>query len=669
MEQSLQTVLDFVLREQGWEPSPNLTRLASHLPPITCAGLELHLGQDKRIDLQQRVKTPLEWQRLQRFLRTTRIPDQHPSWMFLARFCGQCDAREIASELWLELDDDPAQSLPPLSLFARLAEGDCVNGSAEAAILRFLSACGVELSRSAYDAIKRCLAGCPEGAGVPFVGMMFGRMRTPLCLVIDKIPATGFGDFLEQAGLGHRATMVQRQVDALFVDADRIRLILTITDHLEDVLGLECFVGDPTVREPRWSQLFDHLARTGLCTPDAHRRLLSWPKQILPHQAQQDWPGILIAQSLGEGPENLSWIDCRISHVKLSLRGDGCRAAKVYIGFRQETCSLKKPSEDPKQFASSPQQVVPRDEMIRRAADALLQARTQAGWWLDYSGFSEGISDEWVTAYVANACCETGIPQLQAAAIRAWSLLSGRSRDGWGWNFVQPADADSTAWALRLAHALGRLHDPRAQQGLGFLKRHIGADGSAATYLEDSHATDFPDLAINPAWHHAHLCVTAALAGLAPVAEMPRAYLQKNQAEDGAWRGYWWADDAYATATAALALSASADPAAAKSVMRAAHYAHKRLEHDQALSENPFVLALLLRTALLLDGADARLLQQRCSILAASCHPNGMWPGSATLRIPSGKGASKDAMDQNGIFTTATVLVTLTSLRKAGVLP
>ncbi len=275
MEPSLQPALDFILREQGWEPSPHLTRLASHLPPIPCAGLELHLGQDNRIDLQQRVKTPLEWQRLQRFLRTTRIPDQHPSWTHLARFCSQRDAREMASELWLELDDDPAQSLPPLSLFARLAEGDCVNDSAEAAILRFLSACGVELSLSAHDALKRCLAACPEGVGVPFVGIMFGRTRTPLCLVMDKIPATGFGEFLEQAGLGHRATMVQRQVDALFVDADRIRLILTIADHLEDVLGLECFVGDPTVREPRWSQLFDHLARTGLCTPDAHRRLLS----------------------------------------------------------------------------------------------------------------------------------------------------------------------------------------------------------------------------------------------------------------------------------------------------------------------------------------------------------------------------------------------------------
>jgi hypothetical protein len=248
-------------------------------------------------------------------------------------------------------------------------------------------------------------------------------------------------------------------------------------------------------------------------------------------------------------------------------------------------------------------------------------------------------------------------------------LLSKRPRDGWGWNFVQPADADSTAWALRLAQSLDRLEEPRARIASRFLERHIAADGGVATYLPDSHGERFPALDINPGWHSTHLCVTAAVAGLASQADAPVACLLRSQEADGTWRGYWWADPAYATAIATAALARTTEPDALAATSRAADWAYSRLAEDTSLCNEPFILALLLRMALNTSAPpDAALLRRMASALAATQQHDGLWPGSARLLFPNGAGGLVEAVDRHGIFTTATVVAALTAIRSAGYL-
>jgi hypothetical protein len=661
---SLQPILDFVLNERGWTPSPRLSAIASMLPPVPCAGFEFDLGGNGRVDLQQRIRGEAELSRLRHFLRSRLSPAADDAWAALTRFCQHEHTAEIAEELWLELDDAPAQT-PPLSIFAKLPETVRANRSAEvgeAAILRLLHAFGSALSESTAHALRTCLRACRDGAGISHLGMMLGRAQAPLRLNIESIPADDFGGFLDRVGLGHLAARVQTRVDVLFVYADRIRLALTLTERLEENIGLECFVGEPWYNDARIQPLFTQLPGGDQGTHELRHRLLAWPASLLPHQVREGWPGVLIAQALGEGPEQLSWLDCRISHVKLNVNGDADENAKAYVGFMQARPAPPAPKTTPLPTADG-------GDVLQRGCDALLRARTQAGWWLDYPGFTEGTADEWVTAYVAHAGLETGDPRLRAAAERAWSLLSARPRDGWGWNFVQPADADSTACALRLAQSLGRLDEPRAQLASAFLARHIAADGGVATYLPESHRTRFPDLDINPGWHHAHLCVTATVAGLAPLAGTPRTCLLREQQADGTWQGYWWADPAYATATATAALSGATDPAAHAATVSAARWAQTRLANDTSLHNDPFVLALLLRTALHAPTPDAILLRQAAHDLSAQQHRDGLWPGSARLRIPNGAGQLIAATDRYGIFTTATVLAALTSMDNAGYLP
>lgn len=660
---SLQPILDFVLSERGWSPPPRLSAIAALLPPVPCAGFEFDLGPSDRVDLQQRIKGAAELGRLRHFLRARPASAADDAWAALTRFCQHEHAAEIAEELWLELDDAPAKT-PPLSIFAKLPETIRTSHSAEVsetAILRLLHAFGTTPSDSTTDTLRTCLRACRDGAGLSYLGMMLGRAQAPLRLIIESIPADDFGGFLERAGLGHLAARVQARVDALFVYADRIRLALTLTERLEENVGLECFVGESWQNDARIQPLFEQLPNSAQGAHELRRQLLAWPASLLPHQVREGWPGVLIAQALGEGTAQLSWLDCRISHVKLSVNGNTDETAKAYVGFLQV-----RPPAPAQETNAVPRGPMTDGDVLERGCDALLRARTQAGWWLDYPGFTEGTADEWVTAYVACACLETGDPRLRAAAERAWSLLSARPRDGWGWNLVQPADADSTAWALRLAQSLGRLEEPRARLASTFLARHIAADGGVATYLPESHRARFPDLDINPGWHHAHLCVTAAVAGLAPLAEAALACLLREQQADGTWQGYWWANPAYATAIATAALSGATEPAARAATTRAARWAQTRLADDTDLRNDPFAMALLLRTALHAPAPDVALLQQAAHDLVAQQHRDGLWPGSARLHIPNSAGQLIEAMDRDGIFTTATVLAALAAVRNVG---
>lgn len=665
---SLQPILDFVMSERGWAPSSRLSALSSLLPPVPCAGFEFDLEHPGRVDLQQRIRGPGELERLRHFLGKRPSSGQNDVWAALGRFCHHEHIEEIAEELWLELDDTPGQA-PPLSIFAKLPEAIRANRSAEVsetAIMAILDAFGVILPDGNAQTLHTCLQACRDGAGVSHLGIMLGREQAPLRLVIESIPAADFGDFLCRIGLEHLAARVQACVDDLFVFADRIRLALTLNERLDETVGLECFLGEPSENDARMGPLFDQLPGSSDHTEELRRRLLAWPALLLPHRVREGWPGVLIAQALGERPEQLSWLDCRISHLKLNLNAGPDGHAKAYVGFLQTRSSIIPARER----NAAPHAPATDDDALERGCDALLHARTQAGWWLDYPGLAEGTADEWVTAYVANACLETGDSRLHAAAERAWALLSKRPREGWGWNFVQPADADSTAWALRLAQSLGHLKEPRARIASRFLERHIAIEGGVATYLPDSHRERFPDLDINPGWHSIHLCVTGAVAGLASLADAPIACLLSSQEANGTWRRYWWADPAYATAIATAALSHATGTSVLAATSRAADWAHSRLAEDASLRNDPFILALLLRTVLNTPTPpDAALLQRRVCELAATQQYNGLWPGSARLLIPNGRSELVEAVDRHGIFTTATVVATLTAVRNAGYVP
>lgn len=646
--QSLAPILRFVLDERGWPCPDRLTELATQLPAVATAGLEVSLGSEGAIDLQQRVQTEDEIARLKRWLAHT-MP-KGAGWERLTAaldpIAGDVD------EIWLELDAPTADGSDdaPLSVFVRLRDPGA------AAIARVLAAFDMQFEPARQEALARCLNACGPAVRLSYLGLMLGRSGAPLRLIIENVAPQDARALLDRSGWPGPVDTASDWIDRLFVHADRIRLALTLADTLTPDIGLECFVGDPTANDPRWRCLFDLLVEDGLCTPARRDQLLAWPAVLTPLSAQH-WPEVLITDALLRTAPGVRWLDCRISHAKVTLAPGQPPRAKGYFGVIEV--------QNPPAADSRPQPRIGAGNVaaaVNAATDFLIGARTQAGWWLDYDGFSEGPADEWVSAYVAHALHDSDRADAREAALRGWHLLRARARSGWGWNFLQPADADSTIWGLRLAAALGHSATHEAREATAFLRQHLDDNGGIATYRRAIYAHWSAGKAVNPEWYDAHTCVTAAAAHVPGLGPGPLAYLRDIQQADGGWRGYWWQSDHYTIGLAPEALAATGDADDADRVTRAAAATRAWLERNggpESLCERPFDAAWALRTLLLrpMDGWEpiARLADR----IQRVQHEDGSWPPSAALAIPNRQGDIVPAIDNRRCFTTATVLTAL----------
>lgn len=644
--QSLAPILRFVLDQRGWPCPDRLEQLATCLPAVATAGLEVSLESEGAIDLQQRVQREDENARLSRWL--ARTTPKGAGWQRLIAalnpIAGDVD------EIWLELDAAEGLAEAPLSVFVRLRD------QGTAPITRVLAAFDIRLDPPRQEALARCLNACRRGTRLSYLGLMLGRAGAPLRLIIEGAAPQDARALLDRSGWPGPIDNATDWIDRLFVHADRIRLALTLAETLTPDIGLECFVGEPAANDPRWRCLFDLLVEDGLCTAARRDQLLAWPAVLTPLSAQH-WPETLISDALLRTDPGVRWLDCRISHAKVTLAAGSPPRAKGYFGFIEvQNQSAADPEPEPRAGIGD----------VAAAIDAatafLISARNQAGWWLDYDGFSEGPADEWVTAYVALALHDSACADARDGAARAWHLLTARARSGWGWNFLQPADADSTIWGLRLAAVLGQSATDAARDATRFLRQHLHADGGIATYRRDVYARWSAGKAVNSAWYDAHACVTAAATHVPGLGSGLLAYLRDAQQANGAWSGYWWQSDHYTTGLAAEALAATGDAGDAERVQRAAGATRTWLEQDggtKSLCERPFDAAWALRILLLSprDGWEsiARLADQ----IQRTQRDDGSWLGSAELAIPNRDGDIVSAIDNRRCFTTATVLTAL----------
>ncbi len=276
---------------------------------------------------------------------------------------------------------------------------------------------------------------------------------------------------------------------------------------------------------------------------------------------------------------------------------------------------------------------------IERGLVYLLCARDSEGFWQDF-WTQGGVSDEWVTAYVA--WCLTDVPNGGEAAAEAWPrLLSRRRASGWGYHSGVPADCDSTAWVCRLIERLGATSDATYQEAMLFLSAAARANGGVPTYATDRDIRRFTGLSGGwsfEGWTSPHVCVSANVAALrgVPRRETIRQFVRQSRQAWGAWEGYWWTQPAYPTMLACEALGVD-------------ELARSWAKAD--LDESAFGLACRLRM-----GAPVR------SQLLALQLRDGSWPSSARLRVPPPsttnplEGPAALSVDHNRTYTTATAI-------------
>ena len=273
----------------------------------------------------------------------------------------------------------------------------------------------------------------------------------------------------------------------------------------------------------------------------------------------------------------------------------------------------------------------------------LLAHQDDCGLWRDYR-LEPGASEAWTTSVVGVALA-TAAPSPAAGSLeRARHAVRARlGPRGCGYNAVTAADADSTAWVLRL---LG----PGAP--IATLGSYLDAHGRAHTFANPERFG---------AWSGAHADVTPvvglallACGGPAWASKRIRAACLAAQRTDGGWDAYWWDHDGYAVARNLEFLAASggvptAVRAAARGWLAAA-----------PAPASAFDAAAQLEVALS-AGAPAA---DRARTLAMLQRDDGGWPPSPALLVPDqgGGGAGPRHPDVRGLVSTAAAVRALVAV-------
>jgi hypothetical protein len=481
----------------------------------------------------------------------------------------------------------------------------------------------------------------------------------------------------------------------LLVYGDSVVVCLDVAaGELLPRVGLECFFAQKQGVDPRSAPLLDRLSRLGLAAPAKAQALLQWPGATTPLDAGDLWPDQLVVEGIQREPNVFSFVERRLSHVKVSV-ASGAVTAKAYFGFgpvwEAPRRDAKKPGVASRQEALGPTTL---RDAVNAAVDRLLAARNQGGLWRDFfdrarpahteqrvTGYA---SDEWVTAYVAWALASTGLPRARAAAEEALSLLLSRrdNEAGWGYHALLPPDADTTTWVLRLAGALGRPGDDRLMAGRRFVQGLVGPTGGVSTY-ERGAARPLADFlrmeGTYVGWCSPHTCVTAAVAALKLSPEVDE-FVRRAQLPDGRWTGHWWQDDEYTTARAVEALAE--DGRDQERGRMAASWAANRLASDGSAvaagyGPSPFATALALHVVARSAPAgenEMRAGQRAIAWLLAEQRADGSWAPSSRLRVPApdevdplaSPGTTLTYVDDDACFTTATVLAALGAASAGG---
>jgi squalene cyclase len=326
---------------------------------------------------------------------------------------------------------------------------------------------------------------------------------------------------------------------------------------------------------------------------------------------------------------------------------------------------------------------------LKRAVRFLVAARDSDGLWRDFLTFA-GESDEWVSAYVCTALAGLDIGNVQEILEQAWRAMSRRRRPtgGWGYNDQSPADADSTAWGLRMASVLGKSKSACALRARKLLHRQQRHDGGAATCSRVEWKSHFERMSFWSEWAgwcDSHVCVTAvALDALDGAARRDALrFVRRRQDPSGRWNGYWWADHEYSTSLALCALTRWGQNRDRPIRERALTWiSHRVNTHGAIISGatgrcSPFATACALgifnqRSA----GKDRAEIAVKClQWLIRNQRHDGAWRASATLRLPLPDDRNPDlykrwklgvefgniCLDHRAVFTTATVVTALRS--------
>lgn len=224
---------------------------------------------------------------------------------------------------------------------------------------------------------------------------------------------------------------------------------------------------------------------------------------------------------------------CDVAFLGMGLTVNGDKRLNLYLKNNSEKQNTEK----------YPDLSVACKEQLFKAVQYLIFIQNPNGSWADYI-LPVGTAVDWITAFVgcamANISTIPGFEEAENAALKAAGyLIKNRSyKQGWGYNEYTGADADSTAWAIKLFRMTGT---KITRDDYTFLLKYWKKGGGFTTYLKDNN------------WGNAHPCVTATAFQVLNTEDQNdritalMSYIGEITPLKGCWPAYWWKTHQYST--------------------------------------------------------------------------------------------------------------------------
>jgi len=643
-----------------------MERVAAGIAPLGRIALELRLGLETgEIDLHQFITgDEADAAILKRYLsRTAASPvGGAPMRAFLEAWaCNSGGVRDDLEHLFLEWDrpdlspDDraPAMFLP----VQRRHERNIAGLRRRERVADHVDRLGLGGGALAQK-IRQILGSVPADLSISYIGFMLGRSADAVRINLRVIRPDDLRSVLEGFDWPGDHAAWQPYFSPLVARADSVTVALDFAPDVQPTIGFEAALDGMPSLEPRWPQLIDYLTMEGLCGAEKGAALKKVSARLYPEQRGQMWPASWLATAVMAPANCVPWFQRRLSHVKVSVSGQGRASAKAYLSAQHFWSRGGQESPPMAASLSGRGDANALEHAARHAVGFLLAARSQDDLWRDFR-LVNGMSDEWVSGFVGFALAGGASNQRRAIVEKTAAALLRRQRanGGWGYNAVSPADADSTAWVLKMLKRVSD-HGSAIPHGTSFLRSHLLPAGGFATYAPETRIS-FENVlpAIDDTgWRSDHACVAANAASLIP--DDLLGHMRSEQTPEGNWSSYWWRTDSFATA---LAVQALGGPEGMLHRRRAIDWARNRLVDDR---NSAFDRAWLIR--ILHAGGPTERDQARrlCVVLAEEQGIDGSWTAGAEMLFPSPCAHVRSEgdnviLDHRAIFTTASVLMAI----------
>ncbi len=195
---------------------------------------------------------------------------------------------------------------------------------------------GKKVSKKIEQKFFEALNKLPPKASVFHVASMLSRSNTEgMRLVIKRITPCDIVPYLKSLGWKDKDNKLQSLIEEIKKYSNCIRLHINISDHVDQKIGLECFISPDKYHHGQgWNEFFDQLIEEDICLPAMKNALLSFPGVNL-ENPDNKFSFETYQPSVKFSDNTFSKALIRyISHIKISYNPGNKTKAKAYTGVR-----------------------------------------------------------------------------------------------------------------------------------------------------------------------------------------------------------------------------------------------------------------------------------------------------------------------------------------------